>query len=65
LASDTGRCAALKKQRGARNATGRRLDKPFPTGSTRTLDVERSKRAIARTQRDFGHGDKEAPGNEA
>jgi len=44
------------RQRGARNATGRRLNKPLPTGSTRTLDVERSERTFARAQRNFGSG---------
>jgi len=44
---------------------GRRLDKPLPTGSKRTLDVERSKRADASTQRDFGHGEQEPPGKKA
>lgn len=42
LASEPSRCAALKNQRGARNVAGRKLNKPLPTGSKRTLGVERS-----------------------
>jgi len=44
------------KQREARDATGRRLNKPLPTGSKRTPGVERSQRKFARTWRNFGHG---------
>ena len=53
------------KQREARDATGRKLNKPLPTGSMRTLSVERSQRAFARMARSFGRGDEEAPGNKA
>lgn len=62
MASDRGRCATLRKQRRARNVTGRRLNKPLSTGSKRTLDVERSQRKFARTWRNFGHGEQGSAG---
>lgn len=52
------------KQRGARDVTGRRLSKPLSTGSTQTLDVERSERTSATAQRDFGHGDAGSAGQQ-
>ena len=59
-----------KNQRGTRNATGRRLNRPLLTKSKRTLDVERSQRANGhrgnatnRRSATLGQADKEPLGN--